>query len=370
MAFCKRCGNKLKDGEKFCSKCGLEIKKLQSVNEDKNIVSTEKLDKNINNLEVPNKNNIKDLQIDNQNEKIKKAENSKQYEDIEALNDIKVVENKKTKNNNIQSNPNINNNLVKDEKKKSKKGLIAGIIAVIIIASGGFVYKFYDDICYSKYTKEIKKTSNVKEKIQYYDKIIGLERYDKVKDDILELVGSDRVNFSQIDNIDNLSKSQKDELKREVLENFAKDEYKKGNYKQAKELLVQASAYGYNLYESVLCKNIERTVGLSEDNIEDVISENSNINTSFNDGYEYLISDSDVRYLNKDELSIYNKEELALIRNEIYARHGYIFNQEPFKSYFNQKEWYIPNSYFKGSDSELNSFEKENVKLIQKLEKE
>ena len=370
MAFCKRCGNKLKDGEKFCSKCGLEIKKLQPVNETKNIVSTEKFDKSKNDSEVPNKNNIKDIQTDNQDEKIKKVENSKKYENIEDLNDIKVVENKKTKNNNTKGNSNNTNNLVKDEKKKSKKGLIAGIIAVIIIASGGLVYAFYDDICYSKYTKEIEKTSDIKEKIKYYDKIIGLERYDKVKDDILKLVESDRVNFSQIDNIDNLSKSQKDELKREVLENLAKDEYKQGNYKQSKELLVQASAYGYNLCESVLYKNIEGTLGLSEDDIEDVISENSNINTSFNDAYEYLISDSDVRYLNKDELSIYNKEELALIRNEIYARHGYIFNQEPFKSYFNQKEWYIPNSYFKGSDSELNYFEKENVKLIQKLEKE
>lgn len=370
MAFCKRCGNKLKEGEKFCSKCGLEIKKVQSVNEIKNIVNTEKLDKNKNDSEVPNKNNIKDIQTDNQDEKIKKVENSKQYENIEALNDIKVVENKKTKNNNTKGNSNNTNNLVKDEKKKSKKGLIAGIIAVIIIASGGLVYAFYDDICYLKYTKEIEKTSDIKEKIKYYDKIIGLERYDKVKDDILKLVESDRVNFSQIDNIDNLSKSQKDELKREVLENLAKDEYKKGNYKQSKELLVQASAYGYNLYESVLYKNIEGTLGLSEDDIEDVISENSDINTNFNDGDLYLISDSDVRYLNKEELSIYNKEELALIRNEIYARHGYIFNQEPFKSYFNQKEWYIPNSYFKGSDSELNDFEKENVKLIQKLEKE
>ncbi|WP_241428102.1 YARHG domain-containing protein [Clostridium sp. DJ247] len=32
-----------------------------------------------------------------------------------------------------------------------------------------------------------------------------------------------------------------------------------------------------------------------------------------------------------------SKEELALVRNEIFARHGYVFQTDPYKSYFNGK---------------------------------
>ena len=45
-----------------------------------------------------------------------------------------------------------------------------------------------------------------------------------------------------------------------------------------------------------------------------------------------------------------NEELLSYIRNEIYARHGYIFKTEPYKSYFESKTWYLPNPNFSEND--------------------
>ena len=71
--------------------------------------------------------------------------------------------------------------------------------------------------------------------------------------------------------------------------------------------------------------------------------------------------------------AIYENEQIqeeidALMRNEIYARHGYVFNTNPFKAYFNSKSWYHPDSSFKGDDSELNDYEIKNVQTIKSVE--
>ena len=53
---------------------------------------------------------------------------------------------------------------------------------------------------------------------------------------------------------------------------------------------------------------------------------------------------------------------------QIFARHGFIFKTEPFKSYFNNKSWYKQNPILKGSDEELSAIELYNVHLILKYE--
>lgn len=83
---------------------------------------------------------------------------------------------------------------------------------------------------------------------------------------------------------------------------------------------------------------------------------------------DYIIYDSDSRVLTKDELGLYSKDELAYIRNEIFARYGYVFKEEPYKSYFSNKSWYQPD-YSIGADTDvLNSVEKQNVSLIKEME--
>ena len=83
---------------------------------------------------------------------------------------------------------------------------------------------------------------------------------------------------------------------------------------------------------------------------------------------EYIIADSDVRELTRDELSVYDKDTLALIRNEILARYGYPFKKQMYIDYFGSKSWYTRNEDF--TYNMLTSLEMENIELIKKLEGE
>lgn len=63
---------------------------------------------------------------------------------------------------------------------------------------------------------------------------------------------------------------------------------------------------------------------------------------------EYLFP-SDREYITVEYLSTLTRGEIGLIRNEIYARHGYIFNTEEYRNYLNTKSWYVPNPNFDAS---------------------
>ena len=86
------------------------------------------------------------------------------------------------------------------------------------------------------------------------------------------------------------------------------------------------------------------------------------------DAASYILPDSSTRYLSDSEVSSLSKEQLDLARNEIFARHGYVFQTQKYADYFNSKSWYVPNPSFSGSLDDLNAYEKYNVQLIQKYE--
>lgn len=74
-----------------------------------------------------------------------------------------------------------------------------------------------------------------------------------------------------------------------------------------------------------------------------------------------------MRQLNKDELRRVPKSDLKIMRNEIFARYGYIFKAGgKMDSYFRKQEWYIPE--YENVNDFLTDLEKENVKLIQQIE--
>ena len=59
--------------------------------------------------------------------------------------------------------------------------------------------------------------------------------------------------------------------------------------------------------------------------------------------------------------------ELAFMRNEIFARHGYCFAKKEFRQQFENEEWYVPNTVdIKGF---LTDIEKKNIALIKRYEK-
>lgn len=99
---------------------------------------------------------------------------------------------------------------------------------------------------------------------------------------------------------------------------------------------------------------------LTEDEIQGYLQEN------------YIFPDSDKKYLSEDEVRNATTEELFIGRNEIFARHGYIFEDEGLRQHFMNTPWYqevVPGDQF-NVDTELNDFEKKNVELIKKIEDE
>lgn len=76
--------------------------------------------------------------------------------------------------------------------------------------------------------------------------------------------------------------------------------------------------------------------------------------------------EASLRYLSVNEVSRFSSYELRLMRNEIFARHGYIFKSEDLRNYFNSQNWY--QASYEDVNSMLSKIEKTNIDLIKKYE--
>jgi len=86
---------------------------------------------------------------------------------------------------------------------------------------------------------------------------------------------------------------------------------------------------------------------------------------------DYILMDSNSRYISKSELYNLTQQELKLARNELYARYGYIFESEDLRLYFTSKSWYTPLVSKKNFNEDvLNDYEKSNRDMIVEYEKE
>ena len=80
---------------------------------------------------------------------------------------------------------------------------------------------------------------------------------------------------------------------------------------------------------------------------------------------EYILPESDTRYVEQDESDQLTKNEVRLAINEIYARHGRIFENSELREYFESKDWYDGTIEPEDFDEDvLNQYEKANVKLL------
>lgn len=87
-------------------------------------------------------------------------------------------------------------------------------------------------------------------------------------------------------------------------------------------------------------------------------SQQINSNGRFPEASDRLLTPSDIYNLSKSELKI--------MRNEIYARHGYIFQTRDMKSYFEYQSWYLPR--YTDINTFLSEVEKSNIELIKRYE--
>ncbi|WP_373708058.1 YARHG domain-containing protein [Kaistella sp.] len=66
--------------------------------------------------------------------------------------------------------------------------------------------------------------------------------------------------------------------------------------------------------------------------------------------------------LTEKELKNLRKLDLEIIKNAIYARHGYSFKKQTFRTFFEQTDWYIPVS--NDVEKELTPMEKSNIAML------
>lgn len=84
---------------------------------------------------------------------------------------------------------------------------------------------------------------------------------------------------------------------------------------------------------------------------------------------DYVIPDSNSRYLTSSELKKLSLKEINYAKNEIFARRGRKFQSKELQDYFNSKSWY--KGKIKPDDFQWNTFndyEKANAELLSKTE--
>lgn len=73
------------------------------------------------------------------------------------------------------------------------------------------------------------------------------------------------------------------------------------------------------------------------------------------------------RYATWSDIQYKDPGQIRVLKNSIYARHGYIFKDKNLRAYFNSQSWYygyrsvVPTSAF-------NAYEKANIKFLGKYD--
>jgi protein involved in sex pheromone biosynthesis len=72
------------------------------------------------------------------------------------------------------------------------------------------------------------------------------------------------------------------------------------------------------------------------------------------------------RVLEYEDIRSLSKKELRIVRNWIFATHGYKFKSKDLRDYFSQKDWYEPR--YSNVSASLTAVEQQNVAFIQLYE--
>lgn len=103
--------------------------------------------------------------------------------------------------------------------------------------------------------------------------------------------------------------------------------------------------------------------GDQKDNEEAVPEHSDSVSAS---GTCYLLPDSASRYLEAGEICGYSHDEIQMMINEIYARHGREFQSQNNRAYFEGMDWYqpVPGKTDDEIVREFNEYERANVDLL------
>lgn len=117
----------------------------------------------------------------------------------------------------------------------------------------------------------------------------------------------------------------------------------------------------------LLLSNIGSSTYASVSKINDKVGAIKYITTATVQDNYFIIPYSSTSYLTIADLQGLTLDQLEIARNEIYARHGYQFQQQKMIDYFSNQSWYSRSQY-KITTDDLSEVEYANVVLIQQVE--
>lgn len=115
-------------------------------------------------------------------------------------------------------------------------------------------------------------------------------------------------------------------------------------------------------YESVDLKDF--SVSSNSDNKSKKEEESGS--AALEDKNAYLLPDSATKNIAEEDLKDLTPKELTYARNEIYARHGRVFESDELNKYFQTKSWYKADDSF--DDASLSKVESGNAEIILKYQ--
>lgn len=257
----------------------------------------------------------------------------------------------------------IETSIKKQNKRHSMKVIvsIAIVVTVCIVAIIGVLIS-KDKILYNHYRIKGDKEESISKSIDYYVDALEIKYTDETVRDISDRIKESENFEEEITKLEGvLNEKDLNNLYAKMYVKKAEKNFNDGNYETSFKYLKKAEIYNYDIAKF---EYYEDLIGFINNNY----SENDYpVYRGYGESY-YIIPDSSSRYLTKEELYQYDKSSLGFIRNEIFARHGYVFKNEDYRNYFTSMPWYLPDSRFKGTLKELNPVEKHNVELIQSIE--
>ncbi|WPO79113.1 YARHG domain-containing protein [Flavobacterium sp. KACC 22761] len=101
------------------------------------------------------------------------------------------------------------------------------------------------------------------------------------------------------------------------------------------------------------------------DNDEDEMENDGKLYRTASD-IVYTINSSTTK-LKESQLKNLKKIELEILRNTIFARHGFAFKSKTIRQFFDYVDWYIP--LFNNVDDKLTETERQNITILKRFEK-
>lgn len=123
--------------------------------------------------------------------------------------------------------------------------------------------------------------------------------------------------------------------------------------------------------EKVLVKGLDEKYQFTQEGASSAKNDSKKENAGADSG-DYVLPDSDTKLLTDADVAGLSAYDLYLARNEIFARHGRMFENEDLKAYFESKDWYngtiSPQEFDADITSRLSDVEQANIEMIKKYE--